>query len=179
MGSCLQGDLTPAGERVGILRPRTFSAHPLGNITLQSSVVATEGVFDLVPTVFGERDRRPNDVPVFVFALRVLQRSDSPFSVSEIGRRSLQCVRRILRVQRTVLQARAEHLRACGERLRSTSVPVLLDVGHSFVQQIPHTAVGCVTSKLVMHIHPMIGYLIDLVRLRIAHHGLQRLKRLA
>ncbi|MFE3885096.1 hypothetical protein ACFXPQ_19685 [Streptomyces lydicus] len=58
-------------------------------------------------------------------------------------------------------------------------MPVLKDIRHSLVQQIPHASVRCITGELVMYVHPVAGDLVDLVRLRVAHHGLQRLKRVA
>ncbi|WP_395371643.1 hypothetical protein OHU45_26775 [Streptomyces tubercidicus] len=58
-------------------------------------------------------------------------------------------------------------------------MPVLQDVRYSLVQQIRHTAIRRITSQLVMYVHPVVGDFIDLVRLRIAHHSLQRLKRMA
>ncbi|WP_030799074.1 hypothetical protein [Streptomyces sp. NRRL S-337] len=59
------------------------------------------------------------------------------------------------------------------------TVPVLADIRHGLVQQILYASVRRIAGKLVVHVHPVVGDLIDLVWLRVAHHGLQRLKRMA
>ncbi|MCX4637967.1 hypothetical protein [Streptomyces platensis] len=51
-------------------------------------------------------------------------------------------------------------------------MPVLQDIRHGLVQQIPHTAIRRITGQLIMYVHPVVGDFIDLVRLRVAHHGL-------
>ncbi|WP_328742315.1 hypothetical protein OG436_16095 [Streptomyces caniferus] len=161
-------------------RPCLVSTHSLGNVILESGVVtAAEEVFGLVHTVLRERDCRSNNVPGLALTLGVLKLGDSPFDLSQVDRRGLQGVRRVLRIQRAVLEAGAQSLDSRCESIRSVSVPVLKDIRHSLVQQIPHTAVRCITGELVMYVHPVVGDLVDLVRLCVAHHGLQRLKRVA
>ncbi|WP_158713087.1 hypothetical protein [Streptomyces sp. NRRL S-1813] len=176
----MQGDLAPAGKRFGVRRPCLVSAHSVGNVTLEPGVVTpAEEIFGLVHSVLRERDRRSNDVPGLALALGVLKVGDSPFGCSKVGRSGLQSVRRVLRIKRAVLEARAQILGSCCEGIRSGSVPVLTDIRHSLVQQVPHTAIRRIASELVMHVHPVVGDLVDLVRLRVSHHGLQRLKRVA
>ncbi|MFI2263723.1 hypothetical protein [Streptomyces tubercidicus] len=57
-------------------------------------------------------------------------------------------------------------------------MPVLKDIRHGLVQQVLHTSVRRIAGHLVMDMHPVVGDLIDLVRLRVPDHGLQLFKRL-
>ncbi|WP_143052956.1 hypothetical protein [Streptomyces sp. 2112.3] len=160
-------------------RPRLVSTHSLGNITLESGVITEEEISCLVRTIFRKRYCRSNNIPGLALTLGVLKVGDGPFDLSKVDRRGLQGVRRVLRIQRAVLEALAQNLGSRCESICSGSVPVLKDIRHSLVQQIPHTAVRRITGELVMYMHPVVGDLVDLVRLRVAHHGLQRLKRVA
>ncbi|MEV6568393.1 hypothetical protein [Streptomyces kronopolitis] len=160
-------------------RPCLVGTHSLGDVTLEPGVIAEEEISCLIRTIFRKRDGRSNNVPGLSLTLGVLKLGDSPFGLSEVDSRGLQGVRRVLRIQRAVLEARAQNLGSRCESIRSGSVPVLKDIRHGLVQQIPHTAVRCITGELVMYVHPVVGDLVDLVRLCVAHHGLQRLKRVA
>ncbi|WP_327157696.1 hypothetical protein [Streptomyces tubercidicus] len=179
MGGCLQGDLPPPGQRALVLLQRIASVHALGQILLQAVIAASAEITQPVRTVPDLRPDGLEDVATLRIGLGVLQGCDSPLSTAQVDRSGLQGVRRILRVQRAVLEARAQHLRTRLECLCRRAVPVLTDICDGLLQQIPHTAVRRITGQLVMHEHPVVGDLIDLVRLRVAHHGLQCLKRMA
>ncbi|MGW9046948.1 hypothetical protein ACWGQL_31010 [Streptomyces lydicus] len=178
MGGRLQGDLPPTGQRAPVLLQRIAGAHPLGQVLLQAVIAASTKITQPVRTVLDLRPDGLEDVAALRIGLGVLQDCDSPLSIAKVDRSGLQGVRRILRVQRAVLEARAQHLRTGLEGLCRRAVPVLTDICDSLLQEIPHTAVGRITGQLVMHIHPVVSDLIDLVRLCVAHHGLQCLKRM-
>ncbi|MGW1789955.1 hypothetical protein ACWCO0_14985 [Streptomyces tubercidicus] len=179
MGSRLQGDLPPTGQRALVLVQRIAGVHAVGEILLQGVIAASTEIAQPVRTVPDLRADSLEDVAVFRCGLGVLQSRDGPLGIVKVDRRSFQSVRRILRVQRAVREAHAQSLCPVLEGFRRCAVPVLADIRHGLVQQILHTSVRCITGKLVVHEHPVVGDLIDLVRLRVAHHGFQRLKRMA
>ncbi|MFI9261372.1 hypothetical protein ACIGT4_27240 [Streptomyces sioyaensis] len=179
MSGRLQSDLPPTGQRAPVLLQRIAGAHTLGQVLLQAVIAASTEITQPVRTVLDLRPDGLEDVAALRIGLGVLQGCDSPLSIAKVDRSGLQGVRRILRVQRAVLEARGQHLRTRLECLGRRAMPVLTNICDYLLQQIPHTAIRRITGQLVMHVHPVVGDLIGLVRLCVAHHGLQCLKRLA
>ncbi|WAU00065.1 hypothetical protein [Streptomyces nigrescens] len=162
-----------------MLLQRIAGALAIGEILLQGVIAASTKVAQPVRAILDLRTDGLKDVAALRRGLGVLQGRDSPLSFEKVDCRGFECVRRILRVQRAVLEACAQHLRPSLECLRSCAMPVLTDISNGPIQQVFHTPVRRVTRQLVVHVHPVVGNLTDLVRLRVAHHGLERLKRMA
>ncbi|MFG2830550.1 hypothetical protein ACGFWI_24290 [Streptomyces sp. NPDC048434] len=180
MAGGLQGDLPPAGEAAGMLRESIFCAHALGDVLVETLVAPLPAISHPIRTILDLRtDGMENSAAPLLLTHGVLQGHNSGFRLAKVTRSGPQSMGSIFRIKRAMLEARAQDLCPRGEGIGRRAVPVLPNICHSLVQQIPHTAIGRIASHLIMDMHPVIGDLFNLARLCVLHHALQLFERMA